>query len=399
MRPNALATALAGLVFVCGANSAFAVDSTDFAKKLEANFTQPSLSVSFDQTTASGDTVTVSGLTLSPTDEDPLHLPATIVFTGVKETADGGYTADKATVADIDFTKEGADFSAHNIVITGIALAADPKSDILASLKLYKELTLGPVSVKSKEVPVFTIANVVSTNTMRDDGKSYDNTYALTGLHADLSQVDEPEAEQTLAQLGLTGIDGSVTGKSHWNIESGQLDINELKFAFDHLGTFDLTGFVTGYDRDTLKALHDMQTKVAAIDESADRDDEKTTQTLSAFQQVVARMGLGKLALRYDDAGLMPKLMKFLADQSGSTPEMMSTVYAGMLPAFAAQMGLPQETQVMLLNAATAFLKDPKSLTISVAPDAPVPFMALAATAQQPAALVKLLNLNIAANQ
>src|SRR5690606_28780725 len=121
-------TALAAAALLAlGTHSASAQDATAFADRLVETSRLMGLAVSYGSATAEGDTITVSDFTFTIPGEDPTEVPGDVIFEGVVETEDGGFTAERATIADIEYTdeEEGISLSLANIAAEGIVLPAE----------------------------------------------------------------------------------------------------------------------------------------------------------------------------------------------------------------------------------------------------------------------------------
>jgi hypothetical protein len=114
-----------------------------------------------------------------------------------------------------------------------------------------------------------------------------------------------------------------------------------------------------------------------------------------AIMQGVSIVGA---SVRYDDASLAGKLLELFAQQSGADRATFVTGLKAMLPDTINQMGIPALAE-LIVAPASAFLDDPQSLELRIAPASPTSLLVLMAGAANPAGLIKVLNLTLAANQ
>lgn len=399
---GAVLSAAAIMSFSTGA---WALDGKDFAKKLSAIFETGGLSVSFDDVVVAGDVVTLSDPTFAPVGEDPAKVEADMIFTGVSEAGDGGYLADKGEIAQIVFENPDEEIKVvvENILIEDVKIPADAYGDPTATFDAYSRFSMGQMNVSTMKpgaaagTDIFSIASIDVTNTVSEDLNVVENTYVVDGIFADLTQIDEPEAQAMLGLFELTKIDARMQGASTWTLDDGRINLTESAIIINNVGKLDVTADILGYDLAMITEMQKMQKEVMADhDKSAVEMD---MADMDMLMSMVDRLLLASATVRFDDDGITNKILDFVAEQQGAPREVLAAGFAAAVPAMAAEAGMPAAVQTMLLNAATAFLADPSSLEISVAPEAPVAFSKLGEAADDPVELTDLLNISIVANQ
>ena len=102
-------------------------------------------------------------------------------------------------------------------------------------------------------------------------------------------------------------------------------------------------------------------------------------------------------SVRYDDASLAGKLLDFFAAQSGADRATFVEGLKATLPMMLAETGIP-ELNDLVVPPVSAFLDDPKSLEVKVAPPSPTSLLVLMAAAANPAGLITALGLAVEAN-
>jgi hypothetical protein len=116
-----------------------------------------------------------------------------------------------------------------------------------------------------------------------------------------------------------------------------------------------------------------------------------------AAKKVLATGKLESFHFRFDNSGVVEKLLKMLAEQSGAKPE--EVVGQFMQPILAFLAG-NQAFQDKVSAAISTFIKDPKSIAFSATPSQPVPFPAIiGAAAAGPQIIPDMIGANITANQ
>jgi hypothetical protein len=190
--------------------------------------------------------------------------------------------------------------------------------------------------------------------------------FSIIGLKQDVAGLaGQPKA--TLQQLGLSTLTINIATSFQWDAGEKTAAIHDNTVSIDELGSLHL-------DAD----LVNIGPPGAAGPEQPD---------------------LGKAALRYQDGSLINRL---LSAGGKRTPEQLAQMRQAFAANLLGNLG-PIATDPKLaasVKAINDFAKMPQSLTITLAPPAPVPLAAMKTLAAQgPQALVDTLGLSITANQ
>lgn len=385
------------LAIVAFTPSAFALDGADFADKMFGMFSAGRLEITYDQASVTGDTVTISGVTLTPPDEDPVDVPGNLVFTGVSETGDGGYTAEKGTMDDFTIPGEDADVTFSNLVVENLNVPAKPLSDPLENMHLYSKVSVGPITVDDDNGQIVSIGSITIDNAPTGSDKTISGTFDVKDIDADLASRAEADVKPVMTQFGLETLHGNLHSAYSWDLDTGHLEVTEAALQIDNvgklMGTFDLRG----YDLDLITKMQQIQADLG--DEAQATPDEQKAANEKVGQLMLDNLALAGASLRFDDGSVTKKVLQLLAEQNGATPEVMAMGFAAMAPAFAKQAGAPAALQQDISKAAATYLADPQNLEVRAAPAEPVPFKDLAAAAETPDEVVTLLNLSVTANQ
>lgn len=394
-----LALILPALVLPALASPALALDANDFAKKLTEVFAAAGSHMVYDSASAEGERVVLDGVSMQMAGAMPAQFKGRLVVEGVREQADGGYQAQSARLNDVVVDEEGTEIAVNNVAFTDLTIAADPTADPLASMRLYKQVSLGPIAVRVSGKTVLEIAKITSNTDVGPQDKRTKSRFQVDGLKLDPAVFEDQALSKTLAGYGIDKISGQLHGEADWQLDTGRLDVVQSVLQLDKLGTLDVSGFVTGYDLDLVKQMMATQRQMQASGSekmSMQKKDEMEQKMFAIFAQ---KLALGQAKVRYDDAGLVPKVLDGMAADSGMPASTLGGFYAGMAAAMAAQAGMPQTVQTQIIDGLTRFFKDPKNLTISVSPKQPVPFSSLAGLGDNPQQGAALLNPEITANQ
>jgi|GEM_PF-1417530 len=374
--------------------SAHALDANAFAAKVSETLALSGNAVTIGSAVADGDTVTLSDwqYTLQGTGE-AFDIDGAITFTGVAETSEGGYTAEAATIDDIEIAEDDIVLKVTGVKAENIAIPATPADDPVAAMQLYEKVSAGPITVHMANAEMFAIDSLVATTSYDEGANRFTSGYDVTGIRADLENFPDPEAAAMASVFGIAQLEGEAVGRSEWTLDDGHLIVSEGSFTFANIGRLNLTFDMTGYTLDVIEQLQAMNAQIA---ENPDAADPATTNMLMSM---LNKLSFNAASLRFDDDGITSKIIAFLAAQNDAPPEVMAAGFAAMLPAFAAEAGLPPQMQQQIMEAGSAFLTNPQNLEITITADAPVPFSAFAAAEDDPTAILELVDIAITGNQ
>jgi hypothetical protein len=128
-----------------------------------------------------------------------------------------------------------------------------------------------------------------------------------------------------------------------------------------------------------------------------DADDEDPAQGLAALG-LLQQLTFHSAAISVDDDSLTGRVLAYVARNQGMKPADIANQAKAVLPFLLLQLNNPELT-AQATQAVSAFLDDPKNLTVSARPAQPVPFAMLMATAMMaPADLTRSLGLTVSAN-
>lgn len=398
-------TAASTVALLLLTQNAFALDANDFAAKLKAIVEVAGQEISFNDARAEGDTITLDGISMPVAGEDPFTLQAQVVFSGVRE-ANGGYMVDKAVFGDIVVVNDEAGFTLNNLEFDTLTIPGSDFENPVNMANFYRGMSMGPISIQSAGQDVATIASVTATSVLQDDKVTFDSNYEVTGIHADLSKIDEAEIQGVLAMFGLQEINASARGHASWNIETGSMVVSESKLDITDIASINFTSDLSGYSAKFLAGLQERQQKLTQAREAADADDAPTeaadaltTASEEMLDYMVKSLTLNHASFRFEDDSITNKILDFAATMQGMPREALTAGTAGMISIMAAEIGAPEKLQAMLAKAATTFLADPQSLEVVAAPAQPVLFDDLGKASDDPSALMDLLGLSVTANQ
>lgn len=402
---------LASVASIALLQPAFALDAKAFVDRIQAVWGPLGYQFTFGEPTLSGDTITIEKATIGvkPTEgmPTPTSFTTSLTFTGVKETGDGGYTADTVALPDVEADMEDAGAKGHvslsDIELSGFYLPGGDTVTPVQLLQLVGAISTGPLSITRNGQEILGIESMESGSTFEPSQGSAElsnltSTLSISGITADLSSVKEEDAEAgaVIEGLGLTNIAGDITGSFGWSMADGHMTVDQFLFDFADVGALDLTVDLTGLTPALLTKLQDANKAV----EAAGDPTSEAAQAAQAMMgmELLQGLSIGGASLRYDDASLAPKLLEFFAKAQGIEKAQLVEGLKAMVPQMIAGMGIP-ELATLVTPAVNTFLDDPKSLEIDVAPAAPTSLLVLMAAASNPASLITALGVSVTANE
>ena len=396
--------AATGLTTLALMQPAMALDAETFVNRVETVYKAMGYDLSFGAATLSGDTITVDGVTVNVpgADMEPMVLDTELTFSGVVENDDGSYFADSLTVPDIDM-EFGDDHVGHLTLVDMVAedLWLPPEGQTSADvlLQVVGRMATGPLTLSRDGVEVVKIDGMEAASEFAYDDndalESISSSLSISNIWAPLSTVggEEPEAGAVIAALGLTTVSGNITQSIDWTMADGHLVVNEFLLDFADIGALNITADVAGFTPAMLDKIYALQ--------SSDLDpasEEAQAKQMMAGMEIAQAMTISGLGIRYDDAGLTPRLLDMFAAQSGADRGAFVEGLKTMLPAMIAESGIPALGD-LVVPPVSAFLDDPRSLEVAVKPATPTSVLVLAAAASNPASLIQALGLSVTANQ
>ncbi|MAY63774.1 MAG: hypothetical protein CML29_16350 [Rhizobiales bacterium] len=384
---------LAALLLAGTALPAWALDGEAFAAKVNEAYAVSGASIEYDSADVSGSTVTLTNAKLMNPGAPALEA-GDLVFDGVEETSDGGYTADTLVIEDIDYTKDDTRLTVSDMEMTGLVIPAEPGTGSLDDLFLYDGFTTGPVSVSSKGDEVFSMAGFDGKLSRLSGDAGIEFTGTANGMKVHYEGIDDPKAKKTLNDLGYEELTGSAKMALSWELESGRVDMREFSMTMDDAGRFNIALDLSGYTMEFVKAMQQAQETTA---KNPDPEAAKQAQGLMMLG-MLQQLTLNSAEITFEDASLTGRVLDYFGRQQGISGDQMGDAVKGMLPLMLGQLGIPA-LQQQISAAANTFVDNPESLRVSAEPAEPVPFSQIVGVGMSdPRQLADLLEVKVTAN-
>ena len=383
--------ALAATTFLTLSGSAFALDGAAFLAQINKNYEASGVTITAANVTVDGEDVAMTGVAykLPGADAKPITI-GDVSFTGVEEDDSHNYTVEKITFPDFNVTEDKATISASDLSLSGVFIPANPDDKTLDSLAPFENAHSGPISVKKDGKDVFSMVSMDANATIREDESGIDYDWAANAIKMDLTDAPDPKTKEAVEKLGLQTIEGTISMKSSWEAEKGTSKIENLTLDFQNVGKLNVSLGVSGLTLDLFKQI-----------EAASKDLNDPAKKDAAGRQMrglMEQLTFDGANIRFDDASITKRALDYAGSQQGVTGEQLAQSLKAMVPLMMGQLNVP-DLQAAVTAATTAFLDNPKSLTVSASPSAPVAFPVIMGAAMgAPNTLPNMLGVKVSAN-
>ncbi len=249
--------------------------------------------------------------------------------------------------------------------LTRLLSGETPVPEMLDGLKIgdIKYDGMNVLTPDGKQVPVGTLA---ISKIGFSHGVPISGEINYAGLKLSKSLMRDPRAQDAFDKLGIDTLTLSLAVSYQWDLDQKQMTVRNVALKIDELGALNLSA------------------DLANVSPGAE------------FQK---QGRLSHALLHYDDASLTDRAIKAFALETNADATAIRQQIIAMVDMRATALGnSPAITAVA--DALKAFLGDPHSLTIELAPAQPVAFTALqTAAAMQPDAIAALIGLKVTANK
>ncbi|HDZ73047.1 MAG TPA: hypothetical protein ENH55_09765 [Aurantimonas coralicida] len=379
-------------LLLLSSTSAFAVDAEAFAERLKAVAQKQNMSLTFDSAEADGENVVLKGV--SGAKADGKGKVAEITFENVSGSTPDGWDVERVAFPDFDETEDSTRTQIGGMVVEGLELVGTSATDVPAAMKFsdfyFESATIGSVEVEKDGKKIFSLADASLSNEIGDDG-AFTAEFDFGSFTADLTSGDDPEATKTIQEVGYSTLSGEISGSATWTPASGLLELDPFDINLKDAGSLSFTYGISGYTPAFIESLQQLQQQMAA-----NPDNQQASGM--AVMGLISQLYLNAADITFVDDSLTGKLLDYYAEKNGQTREQLIEGLIGMLPMFLSYLQNP-DFQKDVTDAVTAYLNDPKSLSITVAPANPVPATQLIGAAMgAPQTLPSVLSLTVSAN-
>lgn len=295
---------------------------------------------------------------------------STVTLSGLSKTRIGTISGGGLSVEDADQTMrmDVAELSGEQIEAPE-GLSAGMAAPAAFNLK---RLALSGVSMTMGEEKV-ALREIVLSDYAQTAKVPLSMTLGLHGMDIDPKSLPDQDARDGLARLGYDKLSLNFDLSYTHSPDTKRLSIKQASVGGDNVGRLSFA------------------VDLAEVDAVGMED---PAVALAAAQKAV----LESAELRYDDASLAGRLLKIAAEEA----QMDESQFKAMLLAQLAEAGAHAPDSPLTkqaLDSATAFVTDPKSLSLRLKPTQPLPIGVFVLAAQDPYTLAQALGATVAANR
>ena len=254
--------ALSSVLFTLPLSAAHALEANAVADRLKAVLTGQGMDANWTKVTENGAQIVLEGVTVKVANA-PAPVPIGNVTLDEVTEVDGGYRIGKVALPSYALSQEGMNIDISGAELTGLSLPPEGSTDPLASLMIYETADLATVSVKMADKQLFSMNDLHVEVTPPKDGAALEFTGAAEKFTADLTTVEDAEAKKVIEALGYNTINGSFEMEGSWQPSDGRMGLSQYDISVENAGTLGMTFDLGGYTPDFVKALQDMQKKMA----------------------------------------------------------------------------------------------------------------------------------------
>lgn len=386
--------ALMSATFLGFAGHAFALDGQDVLTKINAAFAAQAGKVTADAVEVDGSDITLKNVSFTPTGGEASPKIGDVTLEGVEEDGEGGYSIETISFPDINVTNDGATLTADEIYLSGVSVPADATADSIYSVALYDSAHLGNLTVKEGGRDVFSLGEIAASMTVHDDEQGLDFDFAVKDIKADLGTVEDAKSKEAIEKLGLAALDGSITMKGSWQLGPGTIAAETLAFDFANIGKLDLSFSISGY---TMKLVRSLQETIKAAEANPNKEQAQQAAGLAAMG-IMQQLTFNSASIRFEDGSITKRALDYAGAEQGISGADLAQSLKGMVPLMVAQLNVP-DLQNAISTAVTAYLDNPKSLTVKATPPSPVAVpMIMGAAMGAPNTLPQVLGVQVTAN-
>jgi hypothetical protein len=336
-----------------GTGQAFAADADEIAKALVAAFTaSDKTEASYADASANGDDVTINDLKVSG-EGDTITIPA-VVITGAETRDKGGFTAKSISLDGGTLVTDKQQTIKWETASIDDAVVPSPEEiKAKAHKSPFGKASASKIDISGGDLPApIDIDQFDVSVGAGDDGTPNQFTTSINGIKVPQALFSDQQATAMLSALGYTeGFNVSVSVDGGYDHTTDTLTLKTFTVDTADVGKLTIDGKFSGMPLSKL------------TDDNAAGD-------------LASKGKLESFHLRFDNSGIVEKVLDMQAQQSGMKRADMVSQFTGALPLLLNFIG-NEAFQGKIVTAVTTFLNDPKSITLSAAPSAPVGFDAI----------------------
>jgi hypothetical protein len=389
VRPLLRALVSVSLLIVVPLAAARAADPADVASRLKEVFASRGTDIQWKAISGDDASMVLSGVTVGALGQDKRAPIGDVTLANISEDK-GTYVIGEMALPDYSVEEHGTAISLTSVSVSGLRLPPPDSTDPMDSLLMYDKAGIGDVSVKREGKQVFHLADfhVDITRPQGDDPLKFDAT--AESFAADISETGDPVTDEAIRALGYEHVEGSFAASGDWTPRTGAGALDSLRLTVKDAGTLDIGARIGGLTPETARSLQAIRGNIARAPRGEKR------RPITALGALVEQLTFVGASISFQDDSLTGKILDYVAAEQGVDRAQIVARAKQTLPLALITLNDP-EAAVEAAGALSAFLDNPKNLTIRAEPPNPVPLRDIIGGSML--ALPQILGLKIEANQ
>jgi hypothetical protein len=303
---------------------------------------------------------------------------------GIIEVGSATYTDTKIEIADqgMAFSVAIPEGTVEDWYLKSLGDNPTPADKLRASLSIARKASTGPITITAAGQTVtadsyqMTWDGDPATGSGKIDGK-------ITNIAIPESVLALADPTGTLKNLGYSSLSFDIGGAGTISNDGNQFGMDlDGYYAGKDIGTFKMGFAVAGISMELIEAMQ-------KLEPNADP---------SALLPLAQSANFSRLVIRFEDSGITGKLIPLAAQMQGTDPQTMIANAGAMVQIGMSALNAPALTE-QVVKAVSAYLADPRSITVSLKPASPLGISQLMTISPaDPAAAVNMLGVNVTAN-
>ena len=405
--------------------SAWAVDPNAFTSRLQESTKQSDFSISSTKSEADGNDIVLRDVTIkvqgernigeqtdqsSPSDkqskepDENVSPTAAIVFDkidslrfkNVTEDQDGNYYAENVSIPALKGTISEVTFNLKDISIDKIRLVSGKNANSLSSHFPYESSTVGQIRGTYKDQIFLNVEALKAIYLWQPDTKRMDLVHSVKSFSYEHDKIYKPDEYKWIKDLGYDKLSGSLNFHANWDSDNGKFVADHNEITIDNAGKLEFSINLDGITEDLINNVYKIQNaKQQKTSNQTDDDNAKTLILLGIVQQ----LKVGNINLRYEDNSLVNRVLDYYAKQNTVTRDDFIKQILESWSLIGAKVDDPEFIK-STSEQIEIFLYNPKSLSVSATPEAPVPLpIAYMAAVTSGAKFIDLFKIKVDANK
>jgi hypothetical protein len=330
--------------------------------------------LTYQSVTGSGDAVALSGIKLTAADGTVNTAPS-LAITGLADRPAGGYTATRITFDHGTTVGHGDTITWQGGALDDVIIPTAEEVKTRQHVRLFRAISFTNLNISGGDVsaPVDAATFSLDVGEMAQ-GSPTNIVLRATGVRLPAALLTNSVASALISMLDYKEFVADISMDGEYDSGTNTVTCRALVVDVPAVGRITVSGRASGV------SLRDV----------ADR---------AKTKEARAKTRLDTMTVRIENAGFVERMLDMQAQMLGGTrDDVRSQLVDGALP-FALSFVENETFRTEALVALSAFLADPRSLTITFAPAEPVPLgQAIRTAARRPGALPDLLAPRMQAN-